>query len=124
MSSVAGFHPTTKHNAAKAVAILRDDEDDLGQQNGASGRHEHEDTAISEAGLTNRVMVETAGLLDKPLSCNFDIATVRAVYQVLSADHCEKAAYNIAAALPSGGEIFIIGFVLDDGGLTPKICVA
>lgn len=70
------------------------------------------------------VAPEIAGLLDKPLSCNFDIATVRAVYQVLSADHCEKAAYNIAAALPSGGEIFIIGFVLDDGGLTPKICVA
>ena len=69
-------------------------------------------------------MVETAGLLDKPLSGNFDIATVRAVFQVLSGDDCEKAARNIAAALPSGGEIFIIGSVLDDGGLTPEICVA
>lgn len=69
-------------------------------------------------------MVETAGLLDKPLSGNFDIATVRAVFQVLSGDDCEKAARNIAAALPSGGEIFVIGFVLDDGGLAPEICVA
>jgi len=38
------------------------------------------------------VAPEIAGLLDKPLSCNFDIATVRAVFQVLSADNGEKAA--------------------------------
>ena len=69
-------------------------------------------------------MVETGGLLDKPHSGNFDIAIVCTVFQGLSADYCEKAARNIAAALPSGGEIFIIGFVLDDSGLTPEICVA
>jgi len=69
-------------------------------------------------------MVETAGLLDKPLSGNFDIATVRVVFQVLSTDDCEKAARNIAAALPFGGEIFIIEFILDDSGLAPETCVA
>ena len=79
---------------------------------------------VSKAALADRITVETADLLEKPLSGKFDIAIARAFFQVLSAKNCEKAARNIAAAIPSGGEIFVIGHVLDDSGLSPENCVA
>jgi len=79
---------------------------------------------VGEAGLADRIMVETADLIEKPLSGEFDIATARAFFQVLSAAKCEKAACNIAAAIRSGGEFFVIGYILDDGGISPEICVA
>ena len=79
---------------------------------------------VSEAALADRITVETADLLEKPLSGKFDIAIARAFFQVLSAENCEIAARNVAAAIPSGGEIFVIGHVLDDSGISPEICVA
>ena len=79
---------------------------------------------VSEAALADRITVETADLLDKPLPGKFDIAIARAFLQVLSAENCEIAARNIAAAIPSGGEFFVIGYILDDSGLSPEICVA
>jgi ubiquinone/menaquinone biosynthesis C-methylase UbiE len=78
---------------------------------------------IGEAGLADRIKVETADILDKPLPGGFDIATARALFQVLSPDQCRKAARNIAAALPSGGAFFIVGFITDDTRLSPKISV-
>ena len=46
-ASLTGFHATAKHIAAKAGAILRDDEDDLNDQDGSSGRNKHEQGANS-----------------------------------------------------------------------------
>lgn len=79
---------------------------------------------VGEAGLADRITLEPADLLEKPLSGTYDIAIARAFFQVLSAENCEIAARNIAAAIPPGGEIFVIGHVLDDGGLSPENCVA
>ena len=79
---------------------------------------------VADAGLAGRITFETADLLAGPLSGDFDIATARAFFQVLSADDCAIAARNIAAAIPSGGEVFVIGFVMDDDGLSPEYCVA
>lgn len=79
---------------------------------------------VAEAGLTGRITVKTADILAGPLTGDFDIATARAFFQVLSAADCATAARNIAAAIPSGGEIFVIGFVMDDDGLSPERCVA
>ncbi len=79
---------------------------------------------VSEAALADRITVETADLLEQPFSGRFDIAIARALFQVLSAENCEIAARNIAAAIPCGGELFVIGHVLDDSGLSPENCVA
>ena len=47
-ASLTGFHATAKHIAAKAgFAILGDDEDDLNDQDGSSGRNKHEQGANS-----------------------------------------------------------------------------
>jgi hypothetical protein len=79
---------------------------------------------VDEAGLADRVTIVAADLTREPLSGDFEIATARAFFQVLSAGDCEKAARNIAAAIPAGGELFVIGFILDDSGLSPEVCVA
>jgi ubiquinone/menaquinone biosynthesis C-methylase UbiE len=78
---------------------------------------------VGEAGLADRITVATADILQEPLPGGFDIATAQALFQVLSAGQCREAARNIAAALPSGGNLFIIGFVTDDSRLSPSIPV-
>ncbi len=79
---------------------------------------------VSATDLADRITFETTDLLEKPLSGKFEIAIARAFFQVLSVENCGTAARNIAAAIPSGGEIFVIGFILDDSGLSPENCVA
>jgi ubiquinone/menaquinone biosynthesis C-methylase UbiE len=77
-----------------------------------------------EAGLADRVTGLTTDVLEKPLPGGFDVATARAFFQVLSPEQCQQAAHNIAAALPSGGTLFIVGFVTDDSRLSPDVAVA
>ena len=78
---------------------------------------------VSEAGLSDRVRGLTADVLAQPLPSGFDIATARAFFQVLSVDQCQQAAHNIAAALPSGGTLFVVGFVADDSRVSPPAAV-
>lgn len=74
---------------------------------------------IAEAGLTDRITTATVDIVNQTPPDNFDIATARSLFQVLSREQCKKAAKNIAAALRPGGTLFIIGHVLDDTRLTP-----
>ncbi|MEE8334430.1 MAG: methyltransferase [Alphaproteobacteria bacterium] len=78
---------------------------------------------IAEAGLADRITVQTADILGQPLPGGFDIATARNLFQVLSADQNQKAANNIAAALPSDGAFFLVGHICDDSRLSPGSCV-
>jgi hypothetical protein len=63
--------------------------------------------------------VETADILGKPLEGQFDIAVARNLFQVLSPRDCQKTAENIAAAIPTGGTLFVIGRICDDTRLSP-----
>ena len=76
-----------------------------------------------EAGLADRVTGMTTNIFENPLPDGFDVATARALFQVLSVEQCRKAAKNIAAALPSGGTLFVIGFVTDDSRTSPDLAV-
>jgi len=78
---------------------------------------------IAEAGLADRIAVEACDVLDTPPAGRFDVAVARSFFQVLSATQCRTAMHNIAAALPSGGTLFAIGFVCDDTRLAPLNCV-
>jgi hypothetical protein len=78
---------------------------------------------ISEATLEDRITADTHDVLAKPIVGNFDVAVARSLFQVLSTEQCRKAARNIAAAMPSGGTIFVIGLVCDDTRLSPVKCV-
>ncbi len=78
---------------------------------------------IAEVGLADRITVNTADILEKPLPGGFDIVTARNLFQVLSADQNQKVAKNIAAAQPSGGTLFVVGHICDDSRLSPETCV-
>ena len=75
---------------------------------------------IGEAGLANRITGLIADILADPLPGGFDVAVARTLFQVLSVEQCQQAAHNIAAALPSGGTLFIVGYVTDDSRLSPE----
>ncbi len=78
---------------------------------------------IGEAGLDDRITVEVGDPTKTPFGGSFDVATARAFFQVLAPDDCAIAAQNIGAGIRSGGELFVIGYVLDDSGLSPELCV-
>ena len=78
---------------------------------------------VAEAGLSDRITVETANVLDKPLEGDFDIAMARALFQVLSADQCQVMAKHIGAGIASGGTLFVIGFMTDDSRVSPTFSV-
>ena len=74
---------------------------------------------VEDAGLSDRITVQTTNILSEPIEGTFDIATARALFQVLSADQCEAAAKNIGAGVASGGTLFVIGFITDDSRVAP-----
>jgi ribosomal protein L11 methylase PrmA len=78
---------------------------------------------VEDAGLSDRITVQTADILSKPLEGEFDVATARALFQVLSADQCAVAARNISAAVVPGGTLFVIGFITDDSRVAPVMSV-
>lgn len=78
---------------------------------------------IADAELEARITAETADILEQPLSGAYDIATARSLFQVLSEDQCRRAARNIAAALPTGSRLYIVGHICDDSRLAPEASV-
>ena len=54
-----------------------------------------------------------------PLSGAYDAAVLRAFLQVLSPEDSRRAIQNIGAILNPGGQIFIIGQILDDSRRSP-----
>ena len=78
---------------------------------------------VAAAGLTKRVNVVPANILDMPPSGTHDVAVLRYLLQVLSPDQARRALRNVGTALRTGGALFIIGHVLDDTRLSPAPAV-
>ncbi|MEQ1647737.1 MAG: methyltransferase [Hyphomicrobiaceae bacterium] len=78
---------------------------------------------VAAANLTQRVDVVAADILGSPVEGTHDAAVLRYLLQVLSSDQARLALRNVGAALRSGGELFIIGHVLDDARLSPEPAV-
>lgn len=79
---------------------------------------------IAEAGLSGRIHVITADVLAGPPSGRFDVAVIRAFIQVLSPVQARRAIINVGHALEPGGQIIIVGRMLDDSRLSPKETVS
>ena len=79
---------------------------------------------VAESGLAARVDVVEADLLAAPPPGRYDLATLRSVLQVLSASDASRVLRHVAAALEPGGELFVIGRMLDDARLSPPEAVA
>ena len=74
---------------------------------------------VAEAGATARVTVRTADVVRGPVPGTYEVAMVRELLQVLSADEAQQVLQHIGPALTPGGRLFIIGQILDDTHTTP-----
>jgi len=79
---------------------------------------------VAASGLAPRVDVIEADLIAGPPPGRYDLATLRSVLQVLSATDAARVLSNVAAALEPGGELFVVGRMLDDSRLSPPDAVA
>jgi SAM-dependent methyltransferase len=78
---------------------------------------------IDEARMAHRVKVSAADLTAKPPTGRYDAAVLRALLQVLPAAQAQKVLQNIYQALERGGEIFIVGSILEDSRLAPPASI-
>jgi cyclopropane fatty-acyl-phospholipid synthase-like methyltransferase len=74
---------------------------------------------VAEAGATDRVTVQAADVVRSPVPGTYEVAIVRELLQVLSADEVQQVLQHVGAALTPGGRLFIIGQILDDTHITP-----
>lgn len=79
---------------------------------------------VTEAGLGGRVEVVDTDLIAATPPGRYDLATLRSVLQVLAPEEAKAVMCNVAAALDTGGELFVIGRMLDDNRLSPPDAVA
>lgn len=74
---------------------------------------------VAEAGLEDRVRVETADITQSIPGGPYDAAVMRSIIQVLPPADGQKALVNVGRVVAPGGMVHIIGRVLDDGRVTP-----
>ncbi len=74
---------------------------------------------VGDAGMSGRIATISADATADSLGGPFDVAVMRAFIQVLGRDEIPKALDNIARALKPGGDLYIIGRVLDDSRVEP-----
>ena len=74
---------------------------------------------LAEAGVTDRVKVVAADVVNAPVPGTYDVAILRALLQVLSPEDALQALTHIGAALNPGGRLYIVGRILDDARLSP-----
>jgi SAM-dependent methyltransferase len=74
---------------------------------------------VAEAGLTERVHVLPADVVQEPLRGTFDVAVVSRLIQVLSPDQARRVLRHVSQVIEPGGSLYILGNVLDDSRLSP-----
>jgi hypothetical protein len=79
---------------------------------------------VAEAGATDRVTVRAADVVRSPVPGTYEVAIVRELLQVLSADEAQQVLQHVGAALTPGGRLFIIGQILDETHTTPLEAVS
>ncbi len=78
---------------------------------------------VEEAGLTDRVQVLVADLVERPPEGSFDVAALRNLIQVLAPDQARRLLRNLGKAMEPGGTILILGHVLEESRLSPAQAV-
>ena len=78
---------------------------------------------VDEEGLSARVTVATGDAVQGPLTGVYDVAVLRAFFQVLAPAQARMALHNLFQVLEPGGLVLILGQVLDDSRLSPPSAV-
>jgi len=79
---------------------------------------------VSRAGKSDRIRMLAVDLVREPPDGLYDAAVMRSFLQVLSTQNAQKALKNIAEAIVPGGSIPIVGRLLDNSRLSPRMSVA
>lgn len=79
---------------------------------------------VQEAGLAGRIDVIECDLVVAPPTGQYSAVIMRALLQVMSATDARATVLHGAAALGSGGGLYIVGRTLDDTRLSPLDAVA
>ena len=79
---------------------------------------------ISEAGLSKRITTMGVDLIKSEIEGSYDVAVLRALVQIMKPDHAKTILKKIFQVLEPGGQIYILGCVLDNSRLTPTISMA
>src|SRR5689334_6636044 len=74
---------------------------------------------IAEAGLSQRIEVLHAEIAQSAPKATFDVAVLRNLVQVLSPEDAQSTIANVGRSIRAGGEIYIMGYVLDDACREP-----
>jgi hypothetical protein len=74
---------------------------------------------IAQEGMTERVAVVAGDVVRGPLSGIYDVAVLRALIQVLSAEEAQHVFQNLIEVPEPGSPIYMLGNVLDDTRLSP-----
>jgi len=74
---------------------------------------------IDEAGVSDRVKVVSADAVRDSLMGSYDVAVLKDLIQVLPRDEVRLVLRNVVDLIESGGQIFVIGQILDDSCLSP-----
>ena len=79
---------------------------------------------VEEAGVADRVRVVAADIVRESFEETFDVAVLKAVLQVFSADEARRVLQNVSAALTPGGVVYILGSgILDNSRVSPPEAV-
>lgn len=78
---------------------------------------------VNEEGATDRVNVLSADVVSESLPGTYDVAVLKSVLQVLSAEDARRVVQHVGGAINPGGTIYIIGQILDDSRTTPPEAV-
>ena len=79
---------------------------------------------VAESAVAERVAVIDVDLIAQAPAGHYDAVVLRSVLQVLSAEEASKVVRHVAASLNDGGELFVVGRMLDDSRLSPLDAVA
>lgn len=79
---------------------------------------------VAESAVAERVAVIDVDLITEVPAGQYDAVVLRSVLQVLSAEEAIKVVQHVAASLNDGGELFVVGRMLDDSRLSPLDAVA
>jgi SAM-dependent methyltransferase len=79
---------------------------------------------IDAAGLASRIRAVSHNIAAAPLPAPQPAAVVRNLLQVLSPERAQRVLENVGRSLRPGGEIFVIGQILDDDLAGPPSAIA
>ena len=84
----------------------------------------HTQKYLDTTEISDRVSVCATNVVEGPIPGSYDVAIMKSIIQVLSADDSKKALRNVNQAMEPGGTLFILGTILDDSRLAPSYAVS